>query len=540
MSTRTGKHRSHMRDYTSAPVIRNPRSTFDLSHPVKITFDSGLLIPFEAREVLPGDTFKVSQNIFLRIATLIKPIMDNVYFDVHWWFCPNRQLQENWPKLMGEQDNPGDSTDFLVPQVAVESAGNSNTFAGTKNTMGDYMGVVPRDQVNGDYLVNALPARMYNRVYNFHYRDENLQPSIPQSVTDVQDPSTDYPLRRRGKRHDYLTSSAIEQQKGDPVPIAIAGLAPLTAQLNAQTGDTIYAINPNEQNGRWTMNSNVGGTGPLAWNSKSTNTTLNVFADLGASTSASITQLRQSIAIQHILERDMRSGTRYPEQLVSRFGVVDPQLLVHQRPEFLGGTVIPLNISPVPQTTPTQSSGESSSTQQGNLAAVGTASAGRGGFVRSFTEHGWILGIISARADLTYQQGVERQWFKRERFDYFTPELANISEQPVFNKEIYIDGADGADDNVWGFQGVYDEYRSARARIAGTFRSKASATLESWHLSQLFQSRPALNGAFIEDNPPIKRVIAVQDEPEFIGDIFINMTVARILPLTGIPGLNRI
>ena len=530
MATRNRRSPNNMRNWTANPSLKLPRSTFNMSRIEKTTFDSGWLIPFELKEVLPGDTWTMRIQSFLRLATPIKPYMDRLQITFHFWFCPNRQLWDNWEKFMGAQDNPGDSTDFLIPQVVL-----AGKFGDERDDLVDYFGIALSNWQSGNIGVSALPFRMYNRIWNYHYRDADLQDSIPQATGDGPDTlSSDYTLRKRGKRHDYFTSSKSFQQKGQPIPISLATQAPVyTTGADGETGKVETANPANGTAANW-----IGapdGTG-IPWNFAPG--TGNLFASLNDIT---ITQLRNSIAIQHIFERDARGGTRYAEQLVSRFGVTDPALLVLQQPLFLGGGTVPVDVNPVPQTQASPATDVKPENVQGNLAAVGTVMANGIGFTQSFTEHGWIMGLMCAHADLTYQQGTERHWFHRERFDFYTPELAHISEQPVFSKEIYNSGEAG-DDDIWGYQGAFDEYRWAISHIKGRFKSTPvrGQPLDFWHLGQNFATRPQLNDAFIQENPPVKRVIAVQTEPEFIGDIFINAKAARIMPITGIPGLTRI
>lgn len=519
------------RQFGSNPPPALPRSSFNLSRSYKTTFDASVLIPFDVFEYLPGDTHKLRVNAFARLATPIKPIMDNLRLTFHFWACPNRQLWQNWEKFMGEQENPGDSTDYLVPTVGVSA--NQTTQI---HPILQYMGVPTKNLLNG-ISVSALPLRMYNRVWNYHYRDENLQSSVPMNTGDGPDSATDYDLLRRGKRFDYFTSALPFRQKGDPVQLPLG----LRADIASDFTSGLVAVLDGEGNPR-ALNPE-GATDNKTQLFQGTAPTVDrvLYADLATATAATITDIRQAIAVQHMLERDARGGTRYPEILQSHFRVTDPSMMVLQRPEFLGGGSVPISISPVPQTsgTATDPATGYTSEPQGNLAAVGTATANGIGFTKSFTEHGYVMGIFTVQADLTYQQGLERHWSRRERFDYYFPSLANLSEQAILSKEIYCDGS-AEDDSVWGYTGIYDEYRFGQSKITGRFNSKDTQTLDVWHLSQQFTNRPLLSGQFIEDDAPIDRVIAVQDEPHFLIDLWINHVAARPMPINGVPGLTRI
>ena len=518
---------NNMRNFGATPPAQVSRSTFNLSKPWKGTFNAGLLIPFFNSEGLPGDSRKVRVQAIIRMLTPLTPYFDNVYVDFHFWWTPNRQLWTNWVKLMGEQENPGDSIDYLVPTVGVQDTSGQDF-----KDLVDNMGVPVSNIAPGNFLsLSALPLRAYNRIYNFHYRDQNLIQSVPQKTGDGTDPQGDYKLLKRGKRHDYLTAALPFQQKGDPVAFSLGTTADVFADsAGAQNvgvedgvGGSVVGLNATGTGNAVFVDSGLPGTRPLK-------------VDLAGATGVTITDLRQSIAVQHVLERDARSGTRYPEILLSRYRVMDPQMLVLQRPEFLGGGTRRVNVSPIPMTAVTD---DTAGVNQGDLAAVATSMIDGIGFTRSFTEHGFITGILSVRADLTYQQGLERMWSRRARFDFYHPELAHLSEEAILSKEIYADGT-AADDDVWGYIGAYDSYRYGMGLVTGRFRSTDAASLDVWHLSQEFASRPTLNQTFIEENPPIDRVVKVVDEPQFKADIFINDIAARGMPLSGIPGLSRI
>lgn len=514
--------------FSEVPRAEIPRSTFDRSHGHKTTFDAGWLIPILADEALPGDTFTVNMTAFARLATPIFPIMDNMVLDTHFFSVPIRLLWSNWEKFNGEQNNPGDSIDYLVPQSTSPAGGY------TQQSLQDYLGI-PAQVAGIEH--SALWTRAYNLIYNEWYRDQNLQNSVVVDTGDGPDTVTNYTLLRRGKRHDYFTSALPWPQKGAAVSIPLGTSAAVT--LKADTDNLAWLV-------RDTNNVLVTGAGPSAIQRKHDEANLieatsggyirldpqgQLIADLSTATGQTINALRQAFQIQKLLERDARGGTRYTEIVRSHFGVTSPDARL-QRPEFLGGGSTSVNVSPIPKTSSTDGTAP-----QGNLAAIGTALANNHGFTASFTEHCIIIGIVSVRADLTYQQGLDRQFSRRTRYDFYWPALSHLGEQTILQKEIYSDGNDVNDAIVFGYQERYAEYRYKPSKISGLFRSLAAGTLDSWHLAQNFTAAPVLNAAFIVEDPPVDRCIAVPSEPHFLFDSHIRMRCARPMPVYGVPGL---
>lgn len=574
--------RSHRKNNRFSQIPNSPiqRSIFDRSHDYKTTLDAGYLIPFFVDEILPGDTFKLRVNAFVRMNTLVSPFMDNVFMDTFFFFVPSRLVWDNWQKFCGEQKNPGDSTDFLIPSLS-----GTNTF--TNGSIFDYMGLptgVALDSANTP--INALPFRAYNLIYNEWFRDENLIDSIPVLTTDGPDPVSNYKLRKRAKRHDYFTSALPWPQKGPSVDVGLTGNAPVKGfdqstnwhfgtsggnpagylagigtQYNGPDSDIklhgwinqksfstpsvgsplqfenmgsygnqpLAIQDPNQEFEQHPITGIFGKefsfTGPLTPSNPDS-----VYADLSGVSAITINDLRQAFQIQKFYEKWARGGSRYTETLRVMFNVISPDARL-QRPEYLGGTHSRVNVVPTAQTSSTDSV-----SPQSNLSAFGVLGDSAHGFNKSFVEHGYVIGLCCLRADITYQQGLNRMWSRRQLFDFYWPTLAHLGEQVVYNREIYTQGT--ADDNgVFGYQERYAEYRYKPSMITGKLRSTDAQTLDVWHLAQKFDTLPKLNQDFIEENPPINRVIAVQNEPQFFADFWFDLKTSRPMPVYSVPGL---
>jgi len=519
--------------FSKVPSANIQRSVFNRSSTLKTTLNAGYLYPVFVDEVLPGDTASLKMNILARLATPEFPYMDNLLMDLHFWFVPNRLVWTNWERFMGAQNNPTDSISYLVPQL------DATTYAAggfPEGSIHDYfglpMGVLNIPQAD---MPNCLVHRAYNLIWNQWYRDENLQNSLTVSLTDGPD-STAFALQRRGRRKDYFTSSLPFVQKFATSYLPLSGNAPVKYENNFGSGGTAA-------DDKYVVASTSAGTGNVDFrygNTANANTGRNpdgslnnMYADLTVVTAATINDIRTAVTLQQFYERDARGGTRYVELLLSHFGVVSPDFRL-QRAEYLGGGTFPINVNPIAQTSET-----AAGTPQGNLAAFAVAK-GNGRFNHSFVEHGHIIGLVSVRADVTYQQGLNRSWSRRTRYDFYWPEFANLGEQPVYNKEIEMVGSLGITDNqAFGYQERYAEYRYKPSMVTGLFRSTAAASLDAWHLALDFGGTPPTLAGLIPENPPVDRIVQVTSQPQFILDTFTELKHVRPMPTYSVPGLSR-
>lgn len=515
-----------------------PRSTFRNQWTRKTAFDAGWLIPILVDEILPGDHMRYDVTAYLRMATPLFPIFDTQRVDTHFFFVPNRLVWDNWVKMMGEQDTPGASIAFTTPRVPIGLG-----VADLVGSLVDHMGLPVAGQMGlGGHLVNAMPFRAYNLIYNQWFRDQDLCVQATQVKNDGPDLISWYNLLRRAKSHDYFTSASPSPQKFTAPNVPLAGVAPVKgigAVTNAYAGPgggvNLYESGTGLITGGYQFFKGPidGGAATQQFYVKGTATTGNpdIYADLASATGVSINQLRQAWMVQSLLERDARGGTRYVELLRSHFGVVNPDFRL-QRPEYIGGGQSMLNITPIAQTAPTAGV---------PLGAIGGAGTAAGSHRASYaaTEHGYVIGLISVKTELSYQQQMDKHWKRLSRYDWYWPALAQLGEQAISRYEIYADGTN-ADFDVWGYQERWQEYRVRQSEVTGIMRSTATGTLDAWHLAQRFSSAPALNEAFIHDVPPMTRVLAagaLATGQQYLCDIMYQRTATRPLPTYGTPAV---
>ena len=502
-----------------APQMRLGRSVFTgLSHRHKTSFNVGELVPYCVLEVVPGDTFTIELNAFARIfSPLGAPVMDDIHLDIDFWYVPNRIVWSNWKYFLGEHDQAG--AQDVTYQVPILASGQTIDDGFGAERLARYMGI-PWGLQTGSVDVQTLPFRCYALIHREHYRDQNVISEDTVPMGDGPDSLGTFLMQKSAKKPDYFTTALPYLQKGTAQSIPLTDVDIYT-DVGAGSQPAVYST---AVPGYRLLDANAA-TVDISTSTSSAASAL--YAPL-STLEISINALRESAAIQRMLERDARGGTRHPEKIRAHFGVDVPDYRV-QRPEYLGGGKGYINISPVANTSSTATE------DQGELAGIGTGQL-RCKVYKSFVEFGHIIGILRARGEVTYQQGLERMWSRRDLYDFLWPELANLGEQPIYRRELFIQNGAG-DDEVFGYQERYADYRFKKSLATGLFASDATGSLDFWHLAEDFASAPLLNQTFIEDQTPMSRITVQDSEDDFLIDGYFNVRVARALPVRPTPSL---
>lgn len=540
------RHRHTASNYlfSEVPNVKVPRSVFPRTSTFSCTLNADYLVPVYFDEFYPGDTINLQTSALIRLNSApVVPIMDDIYLSIEYFAVPIRICWNHWINFNGERELIDEVPNYTIPQL------NSGSSGFAFESLADYFGIRPGI---ANLSVNALPFRVYNKVYNYWYRDENLINPVDENMADTGDTIAMYPLRKRAKVHDYFTSALPSPQKGPAATIPIVGNAPVVGNnetLVWTNGSTDYGTYYHKGSA-WRsvsadsrlVNSAPGSTypGESTSNQPGDGQVIGLSSNKAFGTAileniagVTINSLRQLVAVQRVSEKDMRGGTRYPEMIQTHFGVTSPDAR-QQRPELLYAQSARMFVNPVVQNSATNSG----DTPQGNLAAYVVGSSHSKGFVKSFTEHTYVIGLASIRTSNKYQQGIPRIFSRKTRFDFYLPAFSHLGEQAILNKEIYAQGTD-ADEDVFGYQERWSELKYRNSIIAGKLRSDYSQSLDVWHLAQQFTSLPALNQNFIESNVPIARITSVNPEQEsaFILDCHFVEKDARPMPLYSVPGL---
>lgn len=564
--------------FAQAPQVDIQRSTFDRSSGHKTTFNAGKLVPIYVDEVLPGDTFEMKTSAIIRGSTPIFPVMDNANLDIYFFFVPNRLVWDHWKEFNGENTTSKweQTVEYSIPQMAPPLS-NGSVVGWEKGTLADYMGIPTlvgpgASQTNPEYSVNHLPFRAYCLIWNEWFRDQNLQDPVlidtgdsqtngshlvpennPNKTAVYQAALSGANLLPVNKYFDYFTGALPEPQKGPDVLLPLGVAAPVITsnetnkitsnaamifsapQTGAQGSNHVLFVQKGTGGASTNQGRLVAGNQDASGGDITQIVPQNLVADLGNATAATINELRLAFQLQRLYERDARGGTRYIEILKSHFGVTSPDARL-QRPEYLGGERIPINIDQVIQTSGTAEG----TTPQGNTGAYSLTGNQGSYFKHSFVEHGYVLGLACVRTEHTYQQGLEKIWNRKNRFDFYWPALANIGEQAILNKEIFLQPSSTTNEEAFGYQEAWAEYRYKPSRVSSAFRSNVTGSLDAWHYADYYEKLPKLSAEWIEETyKNVDRTLAVQStqEDQYIADFWFKCKCTRPMPIYSIPGL---
>lgn len=553
-------NRNNERHFNNVPQTHISRTRFKRDQNILTTFDAGKLIPFYVDEVLPGDTFSVDTAAIIRMSTPKYPVFDDAYIDFYYFYCPNRILWDNFKHFMGEVENEPwmPTKTYKVPKIIIESPQSPVPFEGS---ILDYMGVPTKifsSETNRRVEINALPVRAYVKIWNEFFRDQNVGNAATFKTNDedikYQDDNKGEETEEStllkaiaggrclpvSKYHDYFTSCLPSPQRGPEVSIGLTGNAPIKMfdnnGINGPTNPTTIWMSGNaaflaQNNANETIVA-LGSTETTGGDSVSRY----LATDLSSIETATINQLRQAFAVQHYYEALARGGSRYREQVRALFGVSISDKTI-QVPEYLGGGRYHVNINQIVQTSGQQTAND---TPIGETGAMSVTPINESSFTKSFEEHGFVIGVMCVRHNRSYQQGLERFWSRSDRLDYYFPQFANIGEQPVKKKEIKLTGT-STDDETFGYQEAWADYRMKPNRVSGKMRSNAEGTLDFWHYADNYNEVPTLSQGWMnEGKDEIARTLIVQDEPQFLGAIRVMNNTTRCMPLYSVPGLDKL